>query len=129
MSASEFRDRIRKPYYDDYVESGVKVLKTMYDVAGVLTTDTALMTSTKFTVEVQKRMAAPSFVDVSLLVDPSNTSTMPLIKPTDSGGSTSSLPLSGYYNINCPDPLNPSAIVTTGDIGYNWWGPSVEHKI
>jgi len=101
----------------------------MYDVNGVLTTDSALMTSTKFTVEVLKRAAGPSFANVALLVDPSNTSTMTLIKPTDVGGSTSSLPLTGYYNINCPDPLNPTAIATTGDIGWNWWGGSIEHKI
>ena len=54
---------------------------------------------------------------------------MTLIKPTELGGIIGSLPLGGKYNINCPDPTNPLVIVTTGDIGWNWWGASVEHKL
>ena len=74
-------------------------------------------------------MTGPSFADVSLVVDPANTSTMTLIKPTDLGGSYSSIPVGGNYIINCEDPLNPGVIAKTGEIGWNWWGPSIEHKI
>ena len=46
----------------------------MYDVNGLLTTDPTLMTSIKFEVKVLKRLSGPSFADVSLVVDPANTS-------------------------------------------------------
>ena len=99
----------------------------MYDENGLLTLDPTLMTSTKYTVKVNKRRSGPSFANVSLLKDPANSSQMTLIKPTDLGGSASSAPLGGKYIINCEDPVNPGVIAKTREISWASWGPSIEH--
>ena len=101
----------------------------MYDENGMETTDAAAMVTCKYKVRVMKRSNNASFASLQLLKDPMNTSTMSLVLPTDVGGHASSAPLEGKYIINCPDPLNPTAIAQTKEISYGSWGPSIEHII
>ena len=80
-----------------------------------------MIETAKYKVYVQARSTTPSFANINLLVDPANTSTFTLVKPTEVGGSASSAPLKGNFRVNCPDPLNPSAVAVTDDIPFNHW--------
>lgn len=83
----------------------------------------------KFKVHVGKRSVTSSFASINLLVDPANTSTITIVKPTEVGGSPSSAPLSGNFRVNCPDPLNPSAVAVTDDISFNYWNIGIQGMI
>jgi hypothetical protein len=124
-----FNNKIKYPYYRDHVKSSTTTKKTMYDENGLETGDVSLVKTVKYTVSVDKRKNGPSFANLSLLKDPANTSQMTLTKPTDQGGISSSSPLSGNYIINCPDPDNNAAILSTREIHWSSWGPSIEHAL
>jgi hypothetical protein len=124
-----FNNKVYHPYYENRVGSWIETTKTSYDENGVETSDPAMVKTVRYKVQVQKRLDTPSFANVNLLVDPANTSTISLVKPTEVGGSPSSAPLSGNFRINCPDPLNPSAIAQTEDISWAWSYVSIHHEI
>ena len=118
-SADTFRKRIANPYYDDRVGSSTTVTLTHYDANGLETSDPAQIKTAKYTVKVDKRLNGQSYANIEVIKNPSNTSTITIVKPTDSGGSLSSAPLSGNYIVNCPDPANTSVIGKTREIS---WG-------
>ena len=125
----DFKNKVYQAYYKKRFGSWIAVTKTSYDENGIETENPALIKTVKYKVQVLRRSTTPSFASINLLVDPANTSTITLVKPTDVGGAASSAPLSGSYRINCPDPLNPAAIVTTEDIEYRSWFLTIQHKI
>ena len=88
-----------------------------------------MVKTAKYKVHVLKRSTTPSFANINLLVDPANTSTITLVKPTEVGGSASSAPLSGNFRVNCPDPLNTSAVAVTEDIPFNHWDLGIQSKM
>ena len=116
-----FNNKVYHPYYENRVGSWIETTKTSYDENGVETSDPAMVKTVRYKVQVQKRLDTPSFANVNLLVDPANTSQIDLVKPTEVGGHASSAPLSGNFRVNCPDPLNPSAIAQTEDLSYDTW--------
>ena len=124
-----FNNKVYHPYYKERVGSWIETTKTSYDENGIETHDPSLVKTVKYKVHVQKRSTTPSFANINLLVDPANTSTISLVKPTEVGGSASSAPLTGNYRVNCPDPLNPSAIAHTEDIAWYSWAPSIQHRL
>ena len=88
-----------------------------------------MVKTVKYRIHVLRRLSTPSFANINLLVDPANTSTITLVKPTEVGGSASSAPLTGNFRVNCPDPLNPSAVAVTDDIPFGYWEVGIAHKI
>lgn len=122
-----FNDKIWNPYYKHHAHSSTKTTKTSYDENGLETSDPSMVKTVKYKVEVNKRSNQASFANVNLLKDPANTSQLTLVKPTDIGGVASSAPLAGSYIINCPDPLNPAAILQTREIEWYHWDKTIEH--
>jgi len=108
----------------------VTVTKTNYDAAGLPDpVDASLIKTSVYTVQVDKRLDAPSFKAINVIKDPANPSTISVVRPTDIGGALGTAPLSGSYILNCPDPANPLMIHQTPEIKFNDWGPGIETKI
>ena len=99
----------------------------MFDENDQVTDDYALAKSIKYKVEVDKRLASPSFANLDVLKDPANSSQLSLVRPTDDGGFASSDPLSGNYRINCPHPADPAVIEFTREIKYDTNSITIEH--
>ena len=127
VSESDFNSQIYNKYYKKQIGTSTTTTKTMYDENGVVTEDYSLAKSIKYKVEVDKRLANPSFANLDLLKDPMNSSQLSLVRPTESGGFSSSDPLRGNYVINCPHPDQPSVIEKTREIKYDTNSITIEH--